>query len=110
MSKIKKVKGNIIPQEDPIITEKRTLGKTEIKYKLLRFGKTSFLGQLPQGRYISIQFKDNFYIGTIHSTEIGRIDSLTRLYENENLKQGDIIKAEYFPERNSIKISLMKKL
>jgi len=95
----------------PIILEpvERKINYTESKYSIFTFGSNAFKGNLPAGESITVRYDGKEYQGNVHSSTKGRIDSLNSLYKNEDIKEGDIIKAKYIPEERLLEIEIIKK-
>lgn len=70
----------------------RTLGNSDLKYKIITAGKAF---SLPCGILVRIMYNGHEYQAKMHETHVGRIDRLTELYSEWPLEVGDTISLEW---------------
>ena len=64
---------------------KKTLGNTDVKYKILTCG-AGF--PVPKDSEIRVYFNDRMYNAKTHSTAVGRIDRVSALYKDNSFFVG----------------------
>ena len=89
--------------------EERKINNTEAKYFIITYGSNAFAGELPAGQSITIRYNGKDYTGKVHSSVKGRVDALSNWYKEEDIKEGDVIRAKYTPEEKLMEIEKIKK-
>ena len=106
---VKSVESAYEPEGIKPLEETRKINQTEARYYILTFGATSTFGRdLPPGEIIEIEYEGKIYNGKVHSSTVGRIDSLGEFFRNSKITTGDIIKATYVADKRMMKIEKNK--
>lgn len=85
------------------ITVTKTIGKTEVNYKIITCG-VKF--PVPKGIPITVELNGRYYQAKMHATTAGRIDGLTAMYRENNIQIGDIVTLTYYPNMGKISLSI----
>ncbi len=108
---VKSVESVYEPENVESLGETRKINQTEARYYILTFGSTSSFGKdLPPGETIEIEYEGKLYNGKVHSSTIGRIDSLGEFFRDSKITTGDIIKATYIADKRMMKIKKTDKI
>lgn len=79
----------------------KKIGDTDVKYNICTFGSKFHIGF---GVPVTIQINGNTYQCKTHNTAKGRIDGMKKLYAENNIALGDVLKATYSAEDKAIRI------
>ena len=77
----------------------KKIGNTDIKYNICTFGAKFHIGF---GRTVKITMNGKEYDCKTHNSAKGRIDGLKKLFAENEIKSGDVIRAEYYAGQNLI--------
>lgn len=81
-----------------LVVEK-TIGQTDIRYNICTFGSKFHIGF---GVSVTIIINGNTYQCRTHNTAKGRIDGMKRLYAENGIGVGDVLRATYVAESHEI--------
>lgn len=77
----------------------KTIGDTDIKYNICTFGAKFHIGF---GVPITIKINDYVYSFNMHKTVKGRIDGMKKLYAENHVELGTVLKATYNAKKQEI--------
>ena len=84
---------------NPDLYIEKTIGNTDIKYNIITLGAKFHIGF---NEAVTICIENNKYELKTHKTVKGRIDGLKKLYTENNILFGDVLKVTYYKDNNII--------
>ena len=81
----------------------KTIGNTDMKYKILTCGSKFNIGQ---NQPITLVYNQKEYVAKMHSTAKGRIDGLKSFYTDSTLKEGDKCTLKYVFAEKKVYITI----
>lgn len=81
------------------LTVEKTMGTTDVKYKICTAGAKFDIGQ---GKELTVECDGKQYKAKMHSSAKGRIDGLSAMYSAVGVQVGDVYHLTYEEERNTI--------
>ena len=81
----------------------KTIGNTDVKYNICTFGARFHIGF---GVPVTVKINEHVYSLNMHKTAKGRIDGMKKLYAENGIKVGTVLKAAYNAKNQEIILEL----